>query len=325
MTKDLKLYILLLFLSNAVYAQDLSGDWVCTELQLESKSILQLKKDYSVVYKTNLGEFTGKYAFNGKIFTLSLLQKNNKYSELAYIVTKYQDDKLEWFPKTLPERKEVCIKSNSKCRKGDCRNGDGELVDGSFKAIGYFKDGAIYTGTIISDTLEMHFENGSLKVNTNYKQLYPDGSKIDAMVIKSPDPKIINVLQGNIAYSDGIKCSGIFYLIEQSYQKNLKGHCSYKDFSDNNQLGILSYEGNFYRDSFDGLGELTFKEGYRFKSYKGHFKNGKYDGKGVLEYSDGSKYEGEFQNSKRHGFGILYNNTGKIEFKGKWSDDQEVR
>lgn len=326
MIKNLKLYILLLFFSNGVYAQNISGDWVCTELRLDSKSILQLRKDYSVVYKTILGEFSGKYSFNGKIFKLFLLQKNNKYSEETYIVTKYEDNTLEWFPKSLPERKEVCIKGNSKCRKGNCENGEGELVDGLFKAVGTFKDGVIYTGSITSDTLEMHFEVGLLKVGTNYRQSYSDGSKIDSVVIIPPDQKVKNAIKGNITYADGVKCSGIFYLIEQSYQKNLKGRCDYKDISgtDGNP-GILSYDGDFRADLFHGIGELTFQEGSKFKVYKGNFKTGKFNGRGELHYSDGSKYDGDFQDSKRHGFGILYNSNGEVEFKGKWKGDQEER
>ena len=43
-------------------------------------------------------------------------------------------------------------------------------------------------------------------------------------------------------------------------------------------------------------------------------------GKGIREYRDGSKYDGEFLNGKRHGEGTFETKTG-VYFVGTWSEN----
>lgn len=46
------------------------------------------------------------------------------------------------------------------------------------------------------------------------------------------------------------------------------------------------------------------------------------NGKGTYIWADGSKYVGEWKNSKRHGFGKYYYTSGSI-YEGNWSDDKK--
>jgi hypothetical protein len=60
-------------------------------------------------------------------------------------------------------------------------------------------------------------------------------------------------------------------------------------------------------------------------SYKGDFKDGKQSGKGKLSWKDGSKYEGDFKNSIRHGFGVqTYSKDDAADYyEGHWKDDKK--
>ena len=37
------------------------------------------------------------------------------------------------------------------------------------------------------------------------------------------------------------------------------------------------------------------------------------------------KYEGNFSQNKRDGFGTLYDKNGKVEFSGQWSKDESLK
>ena len=45
-------------------------------------------------------------------------------------------------------------------------------------------------------------------------------------------------------------------------------------------------------------------------------KKNNFEGYGTLFYSDGSKYVGYWKDSLKHGKGIDYNSSGRVEFNG---------
>lgn len=45
-------------------------------------------------------------------------------------------------------------------------------------------------------------------------------------------------------------------------------------------------------------------------------------GSGVLNYTNGNRYEGEYENDKRHGHGTLYYANGD-KYVGQWKNDQK--
>jgi len=47
----------------------------------------------------------------------------------------------------------------------------------------------------------------------------------------------------------------------------------------------------------------------------------KIDNHGKLEYSKTESYEGDLKDLHRHGFGIYWDVTKKIFYKGDWRDD----
>ena len=56
-------------------------------------------------------------------------------------------------------------------------------------------------------------------------------------------------------------------------------------------------------------------------SYEGPFVDGKYEGRGTLTYATGSRYDGEFHLSLRHGHGTLVAPNGN-HVEGDWRDGQ---
>ena len=119
--------------------------------------------------------------------------------------------------------------------------------------------------------------------------------------------------------------------------------------------GVMTYQnGDIYKGAFEkekaqGKGVMTYQNG---DIYKGEFKNGNPQGKGVMtfssddcdgrkeskgvwgdglleghcriEYRNGSVYEGEFQNDKAQGKGVLTfssnDSQGRKKYEGSWRD-----
>ena len=95
----------------------------------------------------------------------------------------------------------------------------------------------------------------------------------------------------------------------------------------NNDDQVLSYQGMFSNNHFEGKGRLTtyyedgtkdiyegtWEESLRSgkgieryangEVYKGDFKEGLYNGKGTYTWANGSKYEGQYKNGEKHGEG----------------------
>lgn len=57
--------------------------------------------------------------------------------------------------------------------------------------------------------------------------------------------------------------------------------------------------------------------------YEGQFKNGQRHGYGALHYATGAKYEGEWQAEQKHGRGVFIFEDGTV-FDGMFADDQPV-
>ncbi|MDR3094415.1 MAG: hypothetical protein LBU62_07250, partial [Bacteroidales bacterium] len=59
--------------------------------------------------------------------------------------------------------------------------------------------------------------------------------------------------------------------------------------------------------------------------YHGMWTDGKKTGEGYELYQNGQKYAGYFENNLPNGFGTLYNESGKMIFKGQWKNGIAVR
>ena len=55
-------------------------------------------------------------------------------------------------------------------------------------------------------------------------------------------------------------------------------------------------------------------------SYNGEVLNGKKHGRGILQYADGSKYEGEWEDGEKSGYGTQTQPDGDVLYEGEWSN-----
>lgn len=78
------------------------------------------------------------------------------------------------------------------------------------------------------------------------------------------------------------------------------------------------YYGMWKNNLRNGKGIYYWKDGER---YEGEFVNDKRQGLGKYFWNNGAKYEGSWNNDQRNGFGTLYDETGKVKFKGEWVND----
>jgi hypothetical protein len=56
-------------------------------------------------------------------------------------------------------------------------------------------------------------------------------------------------------------------------------------------------------------------------TYKGSFSNGNLEGLGQFQYLNGSIYEGEWRENKKHGRGKFIEADGRIIYNGDWEND----
>ena len=66
-------------------------------------------------------------------------------------------------------------------------------------------------------------------------------------------------------------------------------------------------------------GKVTTKWGS--STYNGEFQDGKPHGRGIMIYKNGRKFEGNFEWGKRQGHGTITNADGNI-FRGIWRDNE---
>lgn len=78
------------------------------------------------------------------------------------------------------------------------------------------------------------------------------------------------------------------------------------------------YFGMWKDNMRNGNGLYCWKDG---ECYEGEFLNDKRHGIGKYLWNNGSKYEGSWKNDQRNGFGTLYDESGKVKFKGEWEND----
>jgi clan AA aspartic protease (TIGR02281 family) len=168
---------------------------------------------------------------------------------------------------------------------GDCENGDGIWID---------NNGNRYEG---------NWENG--KRYGEFTYFYKDGDKFVGMVI-----------------NDTIHGQGVFETINNKLSGQLK-----QVYTKNNTYSIIlvgkgvkyskkhkyTYTGNFKNNLLNGKGEIN----YDGTIYKGYFVDDKIEGKGVVYYKGGDRWEGDFKNDEKNGYGIQYTSKGG-ELRGRW-------
>jgi len=93
-----------------------------------------------------------------------------------------------------------------------------------------------------------------------------------------------------------------------------------------NELGALRFIGEFFGENepqaFDGLGEITYRDGRR---YIGQVRSGSPNGRGVMTLQNGERWEGSFKDGRLDGLGAKWNSNGVPISAGTWSNGVLVR
>ena len=83
--------------------------------------------------------------------------------------------------------------------------------------------------------------------------------------------------------------------------------------------GRLKYEGDIVNGKYEGFGKQIFEDG---TYYEGQWENNKKNGKGILYYKDGTiKYDGDFINDKKEGNGKFVFENGEY-YIGQWFNNK---
>ncbi|KDO35164.1 hypothetical protein SPRG_00010 [Saprolegnia parasitica CBS 223.65] len=87
-----------------------------------------------------------------------------------------------------------------------------------------------------------------------------------------------------------------------------------------------TYDGEWLEDQQHGCGVQTWKVGKRKNRehrYEGEFANGVRDGYGVFYYANGARYEGHWEDNVKHGLGLFFFEDGTI-YEGEFDNDRMV-
>ena len=146
----------------------------------------------------------------------------------------------------------------------------------------------------------LYEDNGmeQLKYVGTFKNANPHGDNIQAFDFK--DGQLFKCYQG--AMHNGLK-EGLG-----------------KEF---NFVGHTTYEGNFYKNKYHGLGDLYWDN--TVPKYKGNFYHGKFNGEGIAFNKDGGwkEFEGNFRNGKLSGDECIRYLSGEKWLKGSFLDGKQ--
>ena len=88
------------------------------------------------------------------------------------------------------------------------------------------------------------------------------------------------------------------------------------------KVSLLSGFDNWYSKDIKRLGipKIKMSDGSIFE---GNFDNGQINGEGVAIYPNGDRYEGFFKNGKREGSGKITYKSG-VTYEGQWENNNRV-
>jgi len=192
-------------------------------------------------------------------------------------------------------------------------NGYGEhRIDNKLVYSGEFKNG-------LYDGLGVQYSEGMIKFVGEFKK-----GKREGRGVLFNDHKQVFFIGSyiNNEVSGFGRCIGAYEGQYENGRRNGKGVLYNKS-----DLGFLSvfYDGRFNDNERTGNGIMMLG---KFKIAEGMFDDGKLNGKGTT-YHYGSKppvikYKGDFNKSKYHGYGMLYDKNGKIIYKGIFKNGKYI-
>ena len=127
--------------------------------------------------------------------------------------------------------------------------------------------------------------------------------------------------------------NAISIAIEPSYQKKVDSlkNLRYNDLENNKKIRNYSENKQITKYKIENQNVLNYisrRKKFKDGQYEGIIINGKRELRGIMNYKDGSKYEGQWKDDKRHGKGVFtsmnYNNPNLagIKYEGEFNNDR---
>ena len=183
----------------------------------------------------------------------------------------------------------------------------------------------------ISESLKLNLEYGEIKYNNDKYQGDIKNGKPEGFGKYTWENKKYYIGQWKNGKKEG---KGAKFKMQSTRTRSEKN----KD----NEEPILTYEGQFVNDKYDGKGKYIWENGEYYIGewskgerngkgtdyykdnkirYEGDFLNGKYHGNGKYILENGEYYIGQFLNGERNGEGKLYYNNDNIKYDGEFLND----
>lgn len=230
---------------------------------------------------------------------------------------------------------------------------DGSFANNQMRGYGKltWKNGAVYEGNFEGNKRTGH---GTMKFERNHPtgQVVYSGLWINDLFEGQGELKWKNGKKFNGVFKKGIiNGHGTFNWPDgRKYVGQMVGQKSHGNglmfYPANDVKSRVSYEGQWKNNNWQGNGVLILTNGDK---YSGHFKDNQFDGKGTYTYINGnvfngqwkegkrkgfgvftfspknknsySRYEGEWMNNRKNGFGKTFDSAEKIVRQGQWKDD----
>jgi|GEM_PF-5468983 len=305
---------------------------VLQRIEIEIRSHPELVETECYNTKENFAEIMKELQHS----TITIQQKIDKFSnnlveneikKLNSIVYKYSASINKFlFERSIRQPTYLDKNKATRCLKGDCSNGHGELLfdKSCTKYIGNFKNGIFHGKGILihpNGSENGRWING--KRNGYFIYTANDGSKMYGKLIDDRfEGKFTTVFpngyKSEYNYIDGKKNGeGIRY-----YSSGAKFVAHYKNDEIIGRVKYIypsgsKYYGYWKNGNENGKGTMIFKNGSK---YIGLWKDGEMT-TGTYYLKDGRKYIGQFKNGKGHGKGTMFYPDGKIK-KGNWENGE---
>lgn len=168
------------------------------------------------------------------------------------------------------------------------------------------------------------YKNGNIEFEYPYVNGKPNGEQI-ARFENGKIQSTVNIIDNK---KEGIKqCYKIInnnHYLEKAinYVNNIITELTIYYSNGNIQIKGPSTSDDF--PGFNGNAIEYYDNNSNSIKYEGNWQNGKYNGQGVLRYQNGNKnYEGDWVDGKKTGLGTLfYEGTGTLQYTGAWVSDE---
>lgn len=182
---------------------------------------------------------------------------------------------------------------------------NGQLIEGDWMSAGNCANGRLYyiNGTYFQGNIANFIptEHGIL---SNYEDCFYSGDWLNGQYDG----------HGALSISRICRYEGDF----RNSAMHGKGKLIYESYEGQN----YNYNGDFENNTFSGFGNLQYfaAKGKNPEEYTGYWKNGVPSGKGTYIWSDGSNYQGNYEDGKKRGQGKYTFNLSKSYYEGSWSN-----